>query len=80
MAYAVIVMTADDCGSGPGKPFPDRPNRARQNVILELGYLMGALGRDRVAALIRPGVEQPSDILGIAYIPMDADDWKPLLA
>jgi predicted nucleotide-binding protein len=80
VAFAVVVMTADDFGAARDEELPDLPNRARQNVVLELGYFMGALGRDRVAALISPGVEQPSDILGIAYIPMDRDDWEPLLA
>jgi predicted nucleotide-binding protein len=80
VAFAVVLMTADDRGAGPSEALPSQANRARQNVILELGYFMGALGRDRVAALIAPGVEQPTDILGIAYIPMDGDNWKAQLA
>lgn len=43
--YAVVLLTPDDEGgpkSGEIKP------RARQNVIFELGYLAGALGRDRM--------------------------------
>jgi predicted nucleotide-binding protein len=78
--FAVVLMTADDRGAGPDETLPKQANRARQNVILELGYFMGALGRNRVAALIAPGIEQPSDILGIAYIPMDGDNWKAHLA
>jgi predicted nucleotide-binding protein len=59
---------------------PERPNRARQNVILELGYFIGKLGRSRVAVLLAPGTEQPSDILGIAYIPLDRDGaWRLLV-
>jgi predicted nucleotide-binding protein len=80
VAFAVVLMTADDRAAGPGDVLPEQANRARQNVILELGYFMGTLGRDRVATLISPGVEQPSDILGIAYIEMDKVDWKPRLA
>ena len=44
-------------------------NRARQNVILEFGFFMGMLGRDRVCCLHRGGVELPSDMHGIVYIP-----------
>lgn len=43
--------------------------RARQNVILEFGYFMGLLGRDRVCCLYKGNVELPSDMHGIVYIP-----------
>ena len=44
-------------------------NRARQNVVLEFGFFMGRLGRDRVCCLYREGVKLPSDMQGIVYIP-----------
>jgi predicted nucleotide-binding protein len=79
VAFAVVVMSADDFGKGPDEQgWPTEPNRARQNVILELGYFMGALGRERVAALVSPGVEQPSDVHGIVYIPFGGG-WDVLL-
>jgi len=43
--------------------------RARQNVVLEFGYFMGLLGRDRVCCLYKGDVESPSDMHGIVYIP-----------
>jgi len=43
--------------------------RARQNVILEFGYFMGLLERDKVCCLYKGGVELPSDMQGIVYIP-----------
>ena len=43
--------------------------RARQNVVLEFGYFMGKLGRDRVCCLYKGDVELPSDMHGIVYIP-----------
>lgn len=44
--------------------------RARQNVVFELGYFIGALGRNtgRVIILYRGPVELPSDIAGIICI------------
>jgi len=42
--------------------------RARQNVVLEFGYFMGLLGRDRVCCLYKGDVELPSDMQGIVYI------------
>jgi len=43
--------------------------RARQNVVLEFGYFIGLLGRDRVCCLYKGDVELPSDMQGIVYIP-----------
>jgi predicted nucleotide-binding protein len=64
VGYALVLLTPDDSGaSADGKIQP----RARQNVILELGYFMGSLGRDRVCCLYTSNIELPSDILGIAY-------------
>ena len=40
--------------------------RARQNVILELGYFIGRLGRDKVCALKKGDVEIPSDFMGVS--------------
>ena len=59
----------------------DRRPRARQNVILELGYFLCGLGRERVCVLYEEGVELPSDIHGLSYVPLDsADGWKLRLA
>jgi predicted nucleotide-binding protein len=43
--------------------------RARQNVVLEFGYFIGKLGRDRVCCLLKGDVELPSDMQGIVYVP-----------
>jgi predicted nucleotide-binding protein len=42
--------------------------RARQNVVLEFGYLIGKIGRDRVCCLYKESVELPSDMQGIVYV------------
>ena len=44
-------------------------NRARQNVILEFGFFIGKLGRERVCCLLKGDVEKPSDMDGILYVP-----------
>jgi predicted nucleotide-binding protein len=80
VGYAVSLLTPDDYGKGPDETdWPTAPNRSRQNVILELGYFMGAIGRDNVAALHQRGTELPSDIHGVLYIPFEAG-WEFLLA
>ncbi len=47
---------------------PALRGRARQNVVLEFGYFIGLLGRDRVCCLHQGNVELPSDMTGIVYI------------
>jgi predicted nucleotide-binding protein len=42
--------------------------RARQNVIMELGWFMARLGRDRVVILYSGELELPSDILGVVFL------------
>ena len=77
-AFAVALFTGDDSGAPAGGE--ERP-RARQNVVFELGFFFGLLGRARTAILIEDGVERPSDIHGLVYIPLDDKDaWHlPLL-
>lgn len=74
VAFAVVLMTADDVGAANEEPLAPR---ARQNVILELGYFLSHLGQSRVCAIKSPGLETPSDFDGIVYISMDTDGgWK----
>jgi predicted nucleotide-binding protein len=77
-SFAVILMTPDDDGGLAGGP---QQKRARQNVVFELGFFIGKLETPRVAALIVPGVEPPSDFDGICWIEFGRDtNWKNELA
>lgn len=79
VGFAVVLLTADD--EGKAKNGEALQSRARQNVILELGYFIGKLGRDRVCPLYGKGVELPSDLSGVVYVPIDENDaWKFSLA
>jgi predicted nucleotide-binding protein len=82
VGFAVVLLTADDfCRDSDADEWSEQPNRARQNVVLELGYFMGKLGRPRVAALFQPGTEIPTDIHGLGYIEIDAGGaWRFELA
>lgn len=78
VTFAVVLMTDDDMGCLRGGELAPR---ARQNVILELGYFIAHLRMERVCALITPGLETPSDFDGIVYIRMDpAGNWRGELA
>jgi len=80
VGYAIILLTPDDVGAPRDKATDGKP-RARQNVIFELGYFIGKLGRQRVCAVYKEGVELPSDIHGVLYVMMDSGgSWRLSLA
>lgn len=78
VGFAVVLLTPDDEGCARG----ERPSpRARQNVILELGYFIGRLGRDKVCALKKGDMEIPSDFMGVVWENMDQNGaWQQKLA
>lgn len=79
--FAVILLTPDDIGGEKSKKYEELSPRARQNVILELGYFIGKIGRENVASLYAEGVELPSDYHGVLYTPIDKHGaWKLKLA
>jgi predicted nucleotide-binding protein len=65
-----VLLTPDDMGAARDGTDNLKP-RARQNVIFELGFFSGKLGRQRVCALHKGGVEIPSDFAGVVWVPMD---------
>jgi predicted nucleotide-binding protein len=81
VGFAVVLLTLDDEGRKAGIPDEPLRPRARQNVVLELGYFVGLLKRERVCALYKPPLELPSDYDGVLYVPMDdLGAWKLPLA
>lgn len=76
--FAIVLLTPDDFG-GAASSAPEGRLRARQNVILELGYFIGKLGRTHVCALYKGNLELPSDIDGFVYIKHEGH-WKLELA
>jgi predicted nucleotide-binding protein len=80
IVFAVVLLTPDDMWVSAESP-TNPSKRARQNVILELGFLLGRLGRSGVCALHKDDVELPSDFQGVAYVEMDqAGGWKARVA
>lgn len=83
--YAFVILTPDDVGGTESDflnavralerldledIYEDYMyHRARQNVVLEFGYFMGLLGRDKVCCLYKGDIELPSDMHGIVYVP-----------
>jgi len=81
VGFAVILLTGDDRGGVATASLEEQQARSRQNVILELGYFLGRLGRARVCALYQEGVEIPSDYSGVLYVKLDpGGGWRLQLA
>jgi len=77
VSFAIVLLTCDDIGRKKDDPESKNTPRARQNVIFELGFFIGKLGRKRVCAIYEDGVELPSDYHGLLYIKYDsAGAWK----
>lgn len=77
VGFAIVLYTPCDFGNAKHIVANGLNARARQNVVLEHGYLMAKLGRSRVAALVKGPIETPNDISGVVYINFDtAGTWK----
>ena len=79
--FAVVLLSADDVVRAIDRT--DDSYRARQNVIFELGFFLGRLSRDRVAAIYRPheNFEMPTDYSGVLFIEYDpGGSWRYKLA
>ena len=81
VGFAVILLTPDDIGRSIVAGDSDLSPRARQNVILEMGFFLGKLGRNKVCALHKGNIELPTDYSGVLYTEVDEGGaWKIKLA
>jgi predicted nucleotide-binding protein len=78
VGYVFVILTPDDVVTDLPSPLPPPPYppfnfryRARQNVILELGYFVSKVGRNRVCCLHKGDLELPSDIHGVLFKKFD---------
>lgn len=79
--FAVVLLTADDVGRLASAADDMTRPRVRQNVLFELGYFIGKLGRKSVCALYEPTVEIPSDYNGVLFLELDNQGaWQLSLA
>lgn len=75
VGFAVVLLTPDDLGGAAEAGAT--ASRARQNVIFELGYFAGKLGRGCTCLMRKGAVEIPSDLYGVIYTELDpGDGWK----
>ena len=62
--YAFALVTPDDFVKKHDKAY----SQARPNVLFEIGWFYGQLGRERVCIIKKVGTEIPSDLAGIVTI------------
>jgi predicted nucleotide-binding protein len=60
-AYAIVILTPDDLIDKNGETYL----QARPNVLIELGWFMAHLGRNKVLLLVQGDSKIPSDLSGI---------------
>lgn len=78
ISAAIVLLSGDDICINRENP-QEKITRARQNVVFELGYFIGKLGRERVIALYSEDkdFQLPSDFSGVIYIKYDSSGaWK----
>ena len=83
VSSAVVLLSPDDTAYPRGSSSSDAKFRARQNVIFELGFFIGKLGRHSVIAVHRTDerFEMPTDYEGVIFTPYDeGGGWKLALA
>ena len=71
--FSIVLLSPDDVAYNKDDDPKQARTRARQNVVFELGYFIGKLGRTRVIALFRSdeNFEMPSDYSGVLFTPFD---------
>jgi len=78
--FAIVLMTPDDYGYPSGHE-EQKKARPRQNVVLELGYFVAKLGRNKTLVLTKGDLELASDFAGVVYETVDnSEGWKWKLA
>lgn len=79
VSFAIVLLSPDDVAFKKNESIEQSKLRARQNVILELGFFLGKLGRERVLVLYDTNeqLEIPSDYQGVIYVAYDSDGrWR----
>ena len=76
--FAVVLFSPDDMGHSKTASPDTAKHRARQNVVLELGFFLGKLGRDSVVVLYKkvPNFEMPTDYSGVLFKAYEGNGWQ----
>ena len=73
--YSIVLWTPDDVGSLATETEKIQ-FRARENVLIELGYVVAKLGEENVTIIKKGNPNIPTDIQGLALILREESEWK----
>ncbi len=79
VSFAIVLLSPDDELFTIEDSLASGVSRARQNVIFELGFFIGKLGRNKVLVLYKEAenFQMPTDYSGVLYTPYDSKgSWK----
>jgi len=79
VGFAVVLLSPDDSVYVKDEPPTKRKLRPQQEVVFELGFLLGKLGKGNVLVFFREcsNFEIPTDFEGIKVVAFDdRDSWK----
>lgn len=77
--HAIFFAASEDVGTQKSKKNNLKP-RAGQNAILEIGYILGSLGREKVTVLYEKDLELPKGLKGFNTLKLTAKSWQAKLA
>jgi predicted nucleotide-binding protein len=81
-SFAVILLSPDEYSCTRGETVDKRKFRPAQDVIFELGFFVGRIGKERVLVLCKEAAdfEVPSNYKGVLFTPFDEKgSWKTRL-
>jgi predicted nucleotide-binding protein len=79
VAFAVVLLSPDDFGYAKNESATKRKLRPQQDVVFELGFLLGKLGKENMLVFFREcaNFEIPTDFEGMKVTAFDdRDSWK----
>jgi predicted nucleotide-binding protein len=79
VSFAVVLLSPDDFAYAKDDPPTKRKLRPAQDVIFELGFFLGRLGKDNVLVFYREfeNFEVPTDFEGVRFTAFDdRGSWK----
>ncbi len=72
----LVLLVSDEVGYAKTAGSDTAQPRARQDVILVLGFFLGRLGRENIVALHKGHMRIPSDFSGVLFKPyVSGGDW-----
>jgi len=77
-SHAIFIVSNEDVGAPKTKKNNLKP-RAGQDVILELGYIMGKIGSEKLTVLHEKNLELPTGLKEVSSLKLTGKSWQKKL-